>query len=104
VHKNVKDIIELQMYYRTKNYYLFLFTLVNDSEKFDRKHNWFFIRKTIKQVEQLGLDNSMALIAHDQDIYIVKENDMLGSDATVNAKYIEQALFRELLELQRTNK
>lgn len=77
------------MYYRSKNYFLFLFTLVNESDKFDRKHTYFFIRKTIKQVEDLGLDNSLSLITQDQDVYIVKDNDMLGSDEVVHKKYIQ---------------
>lgn len=77
------------MYYRSKNYYLFLFTLVNESDKFERKHAYFFIRKTIKQVEDLGLDNSLSLITQDQDVYIVKDNDMLGSDEVVHKKYIQ---------------
>lgn len=89
------------MYYRSKNYYLFLFTLVNESDKFERKHAYFFIRKTIKQVEDLGLDNSLSLITQDQDVYIIKDNDMLGSDEVVHKKYIQQALFRELLEIQK---
>ena len=77
------------MYYRSKNYYLFLFTLVNESDKSERKHAYFFIRKTIKQVEDLGLDNSLSLITQDQDVYIVKDNDMLGSDEVVHKKYIQ---------------
>lgn len=48
VHQSLDEQIELQMYYKNKNYYVFLFSLVNDSNKFDKKKNWFFIRKTVK--------------------------------------------------------
>lgn len=45
-HEHVPEDVELQMYYRSKSYYLFLFTLVNEEQKFDRKQTFFFIRKT----------------------------------------------------------
>ena len=89
------------MYYRTKGYYLFLFTLINDSEKFERKQTFFFVRKTLAQVEELSQDNHKTLITHDQDIYIVKENDLCGSDEIVLQKYLQIMNFRELVELQK---
>lgn len=36
-HNHMKENIELQMYYRSKQYYIFVFTLVNDAQKFDRR-------------------------------------------------------------------
>ena len=77
------------MYYRSKNYYVFLFTLVNESEKYDRKHSFFFIRKSLKEVDELSEDNhSKSLISQDQEVYIVKENDSIGPNEVVLSKYI----------------
>lgn len=60
----MKEDIELQMYYRSKQYYLFLFSLVKDVQKSnkdgerkitqDRKQTYFFIRKTYQQVDELS--------------------------------------------------
>lgn len=59
------------MYYRSKTYYVFLFTLVNEAEKYDRKQTWFFIRKNYDDIEELSIDNHKSLISLDQEIYIV---------------------------------
>ena len=44
-HDHMNEDVELQMYFRSKDYYVFLFTLVNEAEKYDRKQSFFFIRK-----------------------------------------------------------
>ena len=49
--------IKCIVYFKSKNNYIFLFTLVNEKEKFDRKHSYFFMKKTIKEVEEVGQDN-----------------------------------------------
>jgi hypothetical protein len=49
----VKGIV----YFRSKNHYVFFFTLVNEKEKFARKHNYFMMKKSIKEVEEMGQDN-----------------------------------------------
>ena len=90
------------MYYRSKNYYIFLFTLVNEKDKLNRKHNFFFIRKSLKEIDELSEDNhSKSLIALDQYVYIVKDNDSVGPNEVVLQNYIQRALFSELIQLQK---
>jgi len=43
-HNQMNEDVELQMYYRSKSYYLFLFKLVTSSKKEDWKYSFFFIR------------------------------------------------------------
>lgn len=89
--------MQLQLYYRSKQYYVFLFKLVTQSPK--TKHTFFFVRMTNAKVEELGQNNGMSLISNDQDIYMVTENDLLGSEEQVYSKYIKQAKFNELVQL-----
>ena len=51
--EDVKCIV----YFKTSKSYVFVFTLVNEKEKFDRKHNYFFMKKSIKEVEEMASDN-----------------------------------------------
>mmetsp|Transcript_38034 Transcript_38034/g.58060 ORF Transcript_38034/g.58060 Transcript_38034/m.58060 type:complete len:206 (-) Transcript_38034:3186-3803(-) len=46
--------IKLQSYFKTKNYYLFFFTLVNEKEKLERKNSYFVVRKTTQEINELG--------------------------------------------------
>jgi hypothetical protein len=64
-HNHMQEDIELQMYYRSSKYYVFVFTLVNETSKFNRKHTYFFIRKNHKDVDELSQDNHKAIISHD---------------------------------------
>jgi hypothetical protein len=50
---NTEDV-KCIVYFRSKNHYVFIFTLVNEMEKFDRKHNYFMMKKTVKEVEEMG--------------------------------------------------
>lgn len=68
------------MYYRTKQYYLFLFSIANNKDIIEQKKTYFFIRKEYPEVIALGKDHQESLISHEQDIYIVKDNDLLGND------------------------
>jgi hypothetical protein len=88
------------MYYRSREYYVFVFTLVNEQQKFNRKHNFFFIRKSYQEVEELSQDNHKALIAHDEEIYMVMNNDLTGSEEAVNGKYLQTIKFNKLIEMQ----
>ena len=63
--------LKLIMYYKTKSHYLFVFSIVNDKEKFEIKHNYFFMRKTIKEVEELSQDNHQSLIKMEQQITVI---------------------------------
>lgn len=58
---NTEDV-KCIVYFKSKNNYVFMFTLVNDKEKFDRKHNYFLMKKSIKEVEEMGQDNHQSLI------------------------------------------
>lgn len=87
------------MYYRSKQYYLFLFKLVTSSQKEDWKYSFFFIRQTYNQVEELSLNNGNSLIYNDQDIYQVKENDLLGTEEFVLQKYLQRLKYKELIQL-----
>ena len=58
---NTEDV-KCIVYFRSKSNYIFVFTLVNEKEKFDRKHTYFFVKKTVKEVEEMGLDNHQCLI------------------------------------------
>lgn len=58
---NTEDV-KVIAYFKSKNYYIFLFTLINEGQKFDRKFNYFFLKKSIKEVEEMGLDNHQSLI------------------------------------------
>jgi hypothetical protein len=51
---NEDDVVKLQTYYKNKHWYVFFLTLVNESEKLDRKHTYFVIRKSHKEVENMG--------------------------------------------------
>ena len=54
--------IRLQYYQKTKTHYLFFLQLVNETIKHSRKHTWFAIRKTISEIEEMGIDNNIALV------------------------------------------
>jgi hypothetical protein len=66
--------IHFQMYTKNKTYYTFFFTLINEREKLDRKHTYFAVRKTIKEVEEMGIDNHESLIKMDQEVTIFLKN------------------------------
>jgi len=97
---HLTDQVEMQMYYRSKSFYVFLFTLVNETEKFDRKQTFFFLKKSYRDVEELSQDNHQSLIQMDQDVTIIKDNDLLGNDEVIFQKYTQVVTFRELVELQ----
>jgi len=104
-HNHMSENIELQMYYRSKQFYIFVFTLVNEEQKFDRKQTFFFIRKTSAQVDELSQDNHKSIISHDQDVYMVKNNDLLApTDEDVNQNYLEIIKFNQLILMQQTEK
>lgn len=62
---HVMEQVDLQMYYRTKMWYVFIFCLVNENEKFNRKQTYFILRKSLKEIEDMGGDNHAALITMD---------------------------------------
>lgn len=56
---------------------------------------------TLAKVEELSQNNGLSLISNDQDIYMVTDNDLLGSEEQVFSKYIKEAKFSELVELHK---
>jgi len=61
-NRSPDQIITPEVYYRNQFYYVFVFSLANISDALYRKHNYFFIKKTISEVEELGLDNHQSII------------------------------------------
>jgi hypothetical protein len=57
-----EENIQLQMYTKTKKHYVFVFTLVNDTDKLDTKCTYFAIQKRTDEVELMGEDNHQSLI------------------------------------------
>jgi hypothetical protein len=63
--------VQLQTYYRTKFYYLFFFTLLNEEDKLERRHNYFVVRKSLQEVEDMGYDNHQTVIQADTEITVI---------------------------------
>lgn len=97
---NLEDI-RLQYYQKTKTHYLFFLQLVNESVKIDRKHTWFAIRKTIAEIEEMGMDNNKALVEKSSDCVIFLENDLNGSEDEVCENFTEVVTFTEMVEIQK---
>lgn len=58
-----EENITLQYYFKNKAFYVFFFTLTNEREKLDRKHTWFAVKKSVKDIIALSQNNSaMSLI------------------------------------------
>ena len=93
--------VKLIMYYRTKTHYVFCFTLVNDTEKFDRKHNYFFMKKLIKEVEEMGLDNHQSLIKMEQPITVILSSPFEGTKKTILESFTRDMTFKDLIEFQK---
>lgn len=82
------------MYTRNNSFYCFCLT-INSA---DLKKTYFFIKKTIKEVEDLGNDNHQALITfqEDQMVSVVMCNDLKGTKKEVLSKYLKQMSFKQL--------
>jgi hypothetical protein len=50
-------------------------------------------------VEELSEDNHKAIISHDQEVYMVVNNDLIGSEQEVNQKYLQTIQFNKLIEM-----
>lgn len=82
-HNN--ESITFQMYTRNNTHYCFCFT-INVTEM---KKTYFFVKKTIREVEELGNDNHQSLITfqEDQKITVVMCNDLIGTKKQILEKY-----------------
>jgi hypothetical protein len=60
------------------------------------KKTYFFIKKSIKEVEDLGNDNHQSLITFqdDQMVSVVTCNDLKGSKKEVLTKYLRTMTFK----------
>lgn len=83
-----KESISFQNYTRNSQFYCFCFTL-NSAECM--KKTYFFIKKTIKEVEDLGNDNHQSLISFQDEhkISVVMSNNLKGAKKEVLSKYIK---------------
>jgi hypothetical protein len=98
---NTEDV-KCLVYFKTKNYYIFVFTLVNEKEKFNRKNNYFFLKKTVKEIEEMGQDNHQSLIKMEQLVTVIMptlwdsraKKEILGN-------ITRQMSFKELIEYQK---
>lgn len=86
------------MYYRSKQYYLFLFKIVTKTNS-GFNHAFFFVRLKYEQVEELSQNNGNSLISNEQDIYLVQDNDLLGSEELVLQKYLQIVKYSQLVQL-----
>ena len=85
-------------YFKSKNNYIFLFTLVNEKEKFDRKHSYFFMKKTLKEVEEMGQDNHQSLIKMEQNITVILANTFEGNKKELLGNFTKNMTFKELID------
>jgi hypothetical protein len=60
--------IRVEMYNKNEHFYTFFFSLINDIDKFDNKHNYFAVQKTIEEVNEMGQDNHIPVV--DKDTYV----------------------------------
>jgi hypothetical protein len=87
------------MYNRNKKYYTFCFGLILKELKApgvpyqEKKYTYFFVRKTIAEIEEMGADNHQSLIGMDQEVTIIVENDHVGTTKDVIAKYTKKLNF-----------
>ena len=89
------------MYSRNNSYYCFCLT-INSA---DMKKTYFFIKKTLKEVEDLGNDNHQSLITfqEDQFVHVVMCNDLKGAKKEVLTKYLKTMTFKQLQDRLKGN-
>lgn len=93
---HTKESYTFQMYSRTNSFYCFCLTF----NSADLRKTYFFIKKTIKEVEDLGLDNHQSLITaqEDQPVTVVMCNDLKGAKKEVLTKYLKTMTLKQLQE------
>ena len=97
-HEKIKPL----MYNRSRQYYCFFFALKNELTKNEKKHTYFAVRKTISEVETLGVENFEPLIRMDTKVTIITENDFVGNkDSEILKKYTQEMTFKELIDFQK---
>lgn len=94
--------LRLQMYTKNKHSYSFFFTLTNEKDKQNVNQHFFAIKKTVKDVEELGLNNNDAIITMDKEITVFVNNEYNNKNEKGNlAAYTQTMPFKDLIELQK---
>lgn len=75
---HMKGKIHFQCYFKNKFFYTFVFTLIDDSQKLSRKHNYFFIKKSMKEVENMAQDNVIAVVTPGQNLTAIVYDERLS--------------------------
>lgn len=78
--------LRLQMYCRNASFYTFFFSLTNDRDKTDVKQHFFAIRRTISDVEELGVNNNDAILTMEKEICVFMNNPLGSSDEKENLR------------------
>ena len=75
----MKGKIHFQCYFKNKFFYTFVFTLIDDSQKLSRKHNYFFVKKSTKEVENMAQDNVVAIVTPNTQLTTVVYDDRMST-------------------------
>jgi hypothetical protein len=63
--KDLHDLdIRFEMYNRSHNWYTFFFSMVNDKDIRNKRHTYFAVRKSIKDIHEMAMNNHIALISN----------------------------------------
>jgi hypothetical protein len=69
-----KEDLRLQTYSRSKNWFTFFFTLTSIKHNHPRQH-FFAVRRSVKDVIDLGENNKEPIIKMEQEVVVFLEND-----------------------------
>lgn len=84
---HMKGKIHFQCYFKNKFFYTFVFTLIDDQQKLSRKHNYFFVKKSNKEVENMAQDNVLSIVAPNTEVTAVVYNEEFS---TMTQKEIDE--------------
>lgn len=84
---HMKGKVHFQCYFKNKFFYTFVFSLIDDTQKLSRKHNYFFVKKTMKEVEAMAQDNIIALVTPAQEVTAVVYDERFS---TMSQKEIDE--------------
>lgn len=98
---HMKGQIRFQSYYKNKYFYTFVFTLIDDSQKLSRKHNYFFVKKTTKEVEVMAQDNIIAIVTPSTNLTAVVYDERFS---TMSQKEIDDFIAYENAQASKNKK
>jgi hypothetical protein len=93
--ENENDI-RLEMYNINEHYYTFFFSMINDKDIRNRKHQYFALRKTHEEIHAMGEDNHKSLIAMDTELSVIQVNQFNKSEIDIVKDYTKKTNFRQL--------